>query len=159
MIDHLDSAQTDSFDYSSIEAICGGSKQLMVYGFSHCGWDRMLSLLSSDISPFKQIFDHELGWQTDPPPKTLEGFPMVQIPHAGSLASECKAGITNLILTNFLRKKKQQPIIPLLFLLDREQNPYPIFARDIAGRGGYGDFLPTSALYIRRVLIFNDLRF
>ena len=80
MIDHLDSAQTDSF-YSSIEALWGGSKQLMVYGFGHCQWTRMLSLLSSDASPFKQIFSHELGLQTDPAPKTLEGFPMVQIPY------------------------------------------------------------------------------
>ncbi len=133
-------------DYESIKAICGDSKQVMVYGFGHCGWWWMLGKLRDNDSPFQRVFSFKVGTVKSPPPKTLEGHEIIQIPTKPSSYSECKAGITNLVLTNYLRKQNNQPIIPLIFLVDVSDNQFPLSAAEIAGRTDSDKLITHSEL-------------
>lgn len=68
---------------------------------------------------------------------TLEGWKIEQIPLISKEADksrECKMGLTNMILENYKRKIRGVPLIIILFVVDRDENPYTDDIQWIASR-------------------------
>lgn len=154
-------------DAVSVLNLSNGSGQFMVYGWEHCKYHQVASVLSSMSRgwrddhdfPVAKIFISKAG---DPSADTrecttCEGRNIRQIDwdqqNATSLqltSRTCKTGITNLVRENLLREAEGLPIIPCLFCSDIDGNPYPLEPDDIADRGSViHNFITTKEL--RRV--------
>jgi hypothetical protein len=127
----------NKLDFDSINTICGNSKQVMVYGWSHCKYEKIADLLkTSPNSPMKKVFDSYLGLKSSAEErKTCEGtvIEQLKVPLNGMLRP-CKAALTNLVLENYKRMKEAKPLIPLIFCYDIEGNRYPSNEETITSR-------------------------
>lgn len=135
--------------------ICDGADHVMVYGWTHCGYEMVIAHLNveseSEHFPIQRIVTHAVGdflWDDDSS-ASLEGrklnvlrFKRANYQEAEhqngnepileqqdirhSLQRECKTAITNVVLENYKRKKEGLPLIPVLFAIDIDGNPTPL---------------------------------
>ena len=125
--------------------------QIAVYGYQECRYEDLIEELKyptgERASPVQRVFDYKIG--INPPPKenkiiTLEGRRMRQItyltnPIVTSLdekqvkhlqrqqdSRSYKAGLNTIVLENCIRRKEGLPLIQLLFVVDTDDNKYPL---------------------------------
>lgn len=135
-IEELFSAEStmDLIKLKNIKRIVGDSKQVMVYGFAHCFYNE-ISLALREKPYSLHTFSHAVS-QNDPNDRTtLEGRVMSRI-SAGSLDinscsrmiinDNCKSGLTTLVFENFKRSIQGLHLIPILFCIDINENPFPL---------------------------------
>ena len=131
MIHHHQNPVIDRLDFASVNTICKGSKQVVVYGYGYCGYGGLLKKMNEPGSPIEKILDCSLG-NNDAKFKTLEGRVITPI-NAGidklpdtiegnvKLCSRmCKAGLTNIVVENYKRKAEGLTLIPIIFCIDVE---------------------------------------
>lgn len=120
-----------NINLDSVKDICVNANQVMIYGWRSCGYEEVIARLKKNDSPIRKVFD----WCPDVNEKTLEGksFEKIRMKN-GSLETICKTRITMLVLENYKRKQKDQPIIPLIFLYDIEDNPFQTTPSTITSR-------------------------
>jgi hypothetical protein len=144
----------------SIQNICENSKQVMIYGWKHCGFYELNPFFSyNKNSPFKKVFTYHAGEHDQPKSSrtTLEARVMDQIQVANegefdekAFTRPCKAALTNLILENYKRTKEKKQLIPIIFFTDIDNNRHPANARTITSREFPGNNLVTNS-ELRRV--------
>lgn len=140
-------------NYDSVKAICENATQAMIYGWEHCKYDEVFLALKKEDSPLKKVFDWSIA-DLDHKEKTvdfrttLEGREIKQFAYDGKNNYEevFKTGITNLIWENYQRHNEEKHIIPLIFCVDIDDNPYPTSPAKIASRDEENDFSTHSEL-------------
>jgi len=136
------------FDVASINKACRDSEQIMVYGWEHTEYEQLSIFAGNIMRPAKRVFDYNLGRLEDlQRMKTLEGriFERIsfedchevdedesdvserteEVEDVETVKKIAKSALVNLILENCKRKKESLPLIPLLFVIDIDDNPYP----------------------------------
>ena len=112
-------------NYSSVlQCIGQDATQAVVYGFASTRYLRVLDALQETESPLHKVFDYHIGkkgFVTDDG-DSIDPFP-IDTPTDGDfwaegVARKCKAGVTNLILANFMRQMDGRPLIPLIFCIE-----------------------------------------
>jgi len=164
-------------DFESVKTICRLSQQVMVCGYSHCEYARIFDALDEGVwsreGLVKRVFTTLIGttFAEDRPFRTtLEGSVIEQIeeiPQETDIdkrkicARESKAAITNLVFENFKREKRGLAPIPLIFCIDRSENPYSLHPVNFLSKEKEVNDLVTHA-EIRRMYklcsSFADLR-
>src|SRR5437763_1694118 len=130
----------NKLDMDSVKKVCGKSEEVMVYGWKHCGYSQLSTRLEQPDSPIKRVFDWSLGSmdtaiKTPDKATTLEGRKIEQVPvpdmkkfasrrKENDCARFCKLGLTNIVLENYKRLKENKALIPILFVFDRDNNPF-----------------------------------
>lgn len=120
-------------NYLSVKALCGESKQAMVYGFERCAYQDVADVLG------KFYLEKVFNWFVGDPTKaviirtTIEGRVIEQLPIKPYPPSELpapsqrhKAGLSNIVLENYKRAKVGLPLIPIIFCVDIDSNSRPI---------------------------------
>ena len=136
----------NKLDFDNVSNICENSKQVMVYGWSHCGYEEIAELLkTSRNSSIKKVFNSFLGLKLPAKAealKTCEGtfIEQIQVPLKKPyeltqvINGQCKAALANLVLENYKRIKEGKQIIPLMFCYDIDENPHPSDEKNITSR-------------------------
>ena len=126
---------------NSLSQVAKGSNQVMIYGWGHCGYDKMTTGTEAASvfdrnSSIKRVFSFKLGnplfseYLTDSV-TTLEGRRMNLLDYARgegqqkSTSRKCKTAITNVVLENYKRQKEGLSLIPVIFAIDISNNPKP----------------------------------
>lgn len=117
----------------SLKKICGESNQVLVYGFDDCEYEKVYAFLSKNSKvkgfPIQRVFNWALGMSSiaDIAPKevtTLEGRKMNWFPSKEGdqrdTTRHCKAGLANLVMENYKRKREGLPLIPAIFCLEKD---------------------------------------
>jgi hypothetical protein len=122
-----------------------GPRKIAVYGFEHCKWGVIKTLLSvaklpdssgSSQRAFAQVLDY-----------CSKSY---IIPNSGP-ASNMKAFLTSILFENYIKKKKGKNLIPVLFCGDVNNNPYPPTPEKITSKlPGYNELFGHKE--IRRIL-------
>lgn len=127
---------------SAAKKICN-SDQIMVYGYQHCNYlDIIDQFDDSTTSPYKKVFGYECG-DASSEHETLEGSKITKISYDSTTkdlektARWSKSGIVNIVFENFKRKKLGMPIIPIMFCVDINDNPYGYSLADITSKKPY----------------------
>ncbi len=137
--------EMSGINFLSLEKVCHPSQQLMVYGWAHTDYTEVIDFLKcideDTNTSIRKYFDCWLGdkFKKDARVTTLEGRKMERIeydsiPNAEHCAKMCKSAIVNLVLENCKRIKDALCLIPLLFCIDIDNNPYPKTVDSIATR-------------------------
>jgi hypothetical protein len=150
-----------SFDlnYKSVTNICKNSDQVMVYGYGHCKYVEVAAALKSSHSPIKKVFDVNIGKNTSDLGARITAdshtlidqvdiTPIMGLEYPGvhkQCARECKAALTNLVFENYKRKQQGLPIIPVLFCIDIDGNPFPISVENMTSKQAALNSLITHA--------------
>lgn len=119
------SSVKDNFDVDSVKKIIGESKQVTVYGWSHCHYGAVSDALTRDL----KVFDYRLGNDYESS-ETLERQKIEKMNVYTDSKSEkefhrkCKIGISNLLLENYKRCKEGKEFIPLIFCIDTDNNEF-----------------------------------
>jgi hypothetical protein len=127
----------DKLNVNSVKRVFGESKQVMVYGWLHCHYQRVRAQLQKPL--IEKVYNCNFGDKLDNT-RTLEGRLVEGIERVrGETFQEgvsrlCKTGITNLVLENYKRKKEGLPVIPMIFCFDIDDNPFRIDATSISSR-------------------------
>lgn len=115
-------SHTFSLDLTSVEALAAGSDQVAVYGWKHCHYIQVMDAIrpSDNFAITAYSFsDLNFGF-------TKEGRCFgVLTPRKGIPNEFCYIGLANLVLENWKRIQEQKKVIPLIFCLDMNNNPYP----------------------------------
>lgn len=119
-------------DLSKFTSVCAPNKQVMVYGIASCDYNDILSWLRELKwdGDYKDVFSYLLG-QSEQHNKgmlankehiTSENKVIEKINHSGDLCSktQCKAGLINMIIENLKRKEEGKPIIPIVFVVEKD---------------------------------------
>lgn len=126
-----DEEEEFQLDAESVRAVCGSSRQAMVYGFKASKYEEIGHWLCKKKSPIKKLFDWSMGYRgTDSSViTTLEGRKIHQFSYKRSdsphktIGRQCKAALTNLVWENYQRRLKGLPVIPLVFCIDNDEKP------------------------------------
>ena len=98
-------------NFDSYRSIAKGSEQMVLYGWQKC----LFEVLDSNrlVIKIKKIITYRIG-DLSRCIKTLEErtIEQIQLDDSEDIDQICKAGIVNLILENYKRKKEDLPIIP-----------------------------------------------
>ncbi len=124
-------------DYDSFEKISGGNSQVSLYGWDHCGYIAIARALSAGDDTHKpvRVFDYTLGDLANKPSPTIEGRVPYQMDHERKdVKAISKNGISSLVIENYARSVASLPLIPLIFCVDIEGNPYPTTPETIVSR-------------------------
>lgn len=121
-------------DYNSVKKIIPDANQAMVYGWGHCKYQHVTEALRLAGSPVQKVFDCSVGSKAADVGKktTVEGkvIEQLEVNSGKDLSRQCKAGLTNLIFENYLRKQQGLPLIPIIFCVDIDDNPFPTTTPD-----------------------------
>lgn len=126
-------------NYDSVKTICGKAEQAMIYGWHHCKYTELFAVLQQEQSTLKKVFNWTIALTQlhgeNLIHETLEGRKIKQFEYnEDSLNGEYKVGITNLIWENYLRHIEGKSLIPLIFCIDIDKNPYPTTLVNIASK-------------------------
>ena len=142
--DGMVSLGTFRFHLPSTDKICGRTEEVMVYGFQHCRYTQVTEALRSDSSSFKKVYDCSIGGPYAPEAfmNTLEGKRLyqIEIPELDTenvvreLKQYCKAGLVNMVIENVKRDRQQKKLIPLLFIVDIDENPHSLTPDAVANK-------------------------
>lgn len=132
-------------NYSSLEKICASSNQVMIYGWKHTGYDKIVNQLQKPNTKYqtsiRKCFDWKLGknYLNEEDLMTYDYRIIEQIKQPVVLtpdhvAKSCKTALVNLVLENCKRAKEHLPLIPLVFCVDAGNNPHPFSIESIASR-------------------------
>lgn len=141
------------------DVLLSETTQIAIYGYQECRYEDLIDELKYPVgnrsSPVQKIFDYQIG--VNPQPKnnkitTLEGRRMRQITYpTNSIDSTLdekqvkllerqqnsrsyKAGLNTIVLENYLRRKEGLPLIQLLFVVDTDDNEYPLTPESLCSR-------------------------
>jgi hypothetical protein len=114
MINNLINPSLINLDNESVQKLCAPSKQVMVYGFTHCGYGAICKKLGENNPVVKKLLDCSLG-NYEVPFKTIEGRNIEQIrfdmPIEDTAEANikicnrmCKTGLVNIVLENYIYK-------------------------------------------------------
>jgi hypothetical protein len=123
-------------DINSVKTVCGSSSQVMVYGRASCRYEQIGLLLTQQPDlHIKKTFQFKLGNPYEYE-ITLEGnqFEKMQLTLPLTISRICKAGLVNMVIENYRRIQQDLPLIPILFIITREQDPLPISAESLTSR-------------------------
>lgn len=127
----------DHFDFDSVKKIIGESKQVSVYGWSHCYYETIGKVFSNHL---EKVFNYRLGSCYNSG-RTLEGreIEKIKIPWdpdypVREFRRKCRHGITNLLLENYKRYKECRDIIPLVFCIDIDENKFTTNSETISSK-------------------------
>lgn len=101
------------------EVIGPSAREVMVYGFHATKYSKVIDALSEPVHAIQRIFDYSIGSKENRP--SHNDSPIEMIPTGGTPFDCqfnkrcCKMGISTLVLENFKRKLRGDPIIPLIF--------------------------------------------
>jgi hypothetical protein len=109
--------------------ICN-SPYAMVFGFASCHYNEVAEGLRAS-SLFTHIFNYTIGYERDD-----EAFevspPISQIKTNKTGTSDtCKAALVNIVFENYKRKQQGKPLIPVLFVIDCENNRHSLTSNSI----------------------------
>lgn len=106
-------------------------EQIVIYGWEHC----LYSFVNAALSKiFKKVFDYRV---TDKNRITLEGHHVEAIAYSPSISPlkrKCKMGLVNVVFENYKRSLNQMPLIPILFVVDIDENPFPMSSSSLTSR-------------------------
>lgn len=102
-------------DYSSVEKICGDSKEVMVFGFTDTKYKNIIKLLNSFEGSSIEGCEYRLACGG----KTLDGRVIQRICHSGPAYKE---SLVNIVYENYLRSKLNLPFIRVLFCIEMEDD-------------------------------------
>lgn len=157
----------DKFD--SLKAIVDNSNQVMVYGWKHCAYGDLMDELTSHPDSFvEKVYSSDFG--SPLVSTTLEGhivekFNVIQEfigclfgeAQKQILRSQCKSGLTYLLLENYKRHKENMEIIPVIFCVDCDANQFPPFtAAGLSSKEDDLNYLITHC-ELRRVFKHHEL--
>jgi len=125
-------------NYETVAKITQGSKQACIYGFSSCLYSVIYDLCQEEGSCLERVYDYRIGDIFEDAGlrsrRTLEGHLMVQIGATSEKRGCFKAALVVLIFENYRRYHERLPLIPLLFCLDIDDNPFPLRPEDMTAR-------------------------
>jgi hypothetical protein len=144
-IDSIFTKENLNINKASYKEIAGPTEEVMVYGFEHCKYKEVISILKNH-----GIFKKVDKW--DDFDKTLEGRDVSLVllksaaadlfksifnsgPLAGAkdwFAVRCKESLLNICVENYQRSLESRPLIPVIYCVDIENNPYPFEAKNVA---------------------------
>lgn len=119
-------------DLNDFISQCAPYQQAMIYGRAACGYMEISGWLEDQKiqGHFRDVFDCFLGEaERDKEEdyaslqhKTSDKRVIRKINHEGSFLStcECKAGLVNMVIENFKRKQDGIPIIPIIFVVEKD---------------------------------------
>ena len=120
---------------ASINKICP-NKEIMVYGFDHCHYLKVTRFFENHGV---EVYTYELGYDLD-----NSGVKKIYQIRSGyqegcerrhqKLRRICKSGLVNMVLENLKSQKIGKPLVPIIFCVDRDQNPYPLSSGKIISR-------------------------
>jgi hypothetical protein len=102
-----------NINYNSVRPICGASDQIVVYGYSSCGYLAVKRQLSKS-NIFKNVFGFEINDDRfgenilECIPNNKRTSPYRTPGKYAELTRECKAGLVAVVLENYKRIKQGQ---------------------------------------------------
>lgn len=120
---------------SGISNILYNSRQAVFYGFNHCRYDELPQFFITNkiIDRAFKWFTFGMGFNSD---KTLEGR-TIGVITSKDLRLSCKSLITLVIIENYKRKKEGLDLIPIIFVVDIDNNPYPMTVESVTTKEAY----------------------
>lgn len=115
-------------DKPSFKEAIGESKEALVYGFSHCGYQFVGDILKKEIEGFSQSHNYDIGYPTLATKIDGRSIDKISITSTDKdssstvLSRVCKSAIVNLVLENYKREKSGDKPIHLIFCIDDNQN-------------------------------------
>lgn len=115
-----------SLDPESVRSIIGKeTKQVMVFGFASARYMHVIEHLDEAQHKIQKVFTYRIGEDiphgTDQT-HTAEGTKIIPVLREygknKAIARQCKTAISTLIVENYRRKKKGEPLIPLIFCVE-----------------------------------------
>jgi len=110
----------------------------MVYGFSSCYYNEVAGALSSQVS---RIYSYELGKDGSQWVKFLSGSSALDEMNQDDWIDKkrnarwCKTALVKIVLKNVQNhRSKKAPLIPVVFCIDRENNPYPFSVENLLSK-------------------------
>lgn len=119
-------------DLNDFISQCAPHQQAMIYGTAACGYLEIGEWLEDQQAQgnFRDVFNCFLGQEecnkeedyTSLQHKTSDKRVIRRINHGGGFLSkcECKAGLVNMVIENFKRKHVGIPIIPIVFVVEKD---------------------------------------
>lgn len=117
---------------------CAPHRQAMIYGTKTCHYLEIGGWLENQqaLGHFRDVFDCYLGQEECDKEedcislqhKTSDNRIIRKIRHGTGFLSrwECKAGLVNIVIENFKRKKDCVPIIPVVFVVEKDDSKLDI---------------------------------
>lgn len=141
-----------SIDINSVTSIVKESEEVVIYGFGSCHYEDIYSILTAildrniRVGLIKLMHDFSVR-------NTLEGTNISRVQYkgdVGGLKRQCKTTVTNIVLENLLRLQTNKKIIPVIFCIDTDNNPYPFSIENMLTKEAALNFLITHA-ELRRI--------
>src|SRR5579883_2702248 len=118
------------FNVDSTLEICKPSRQVVVYGFSHCNYLQVMSAIYRTKS-FDRVYDAKLSDYRPEDRTTTEN----RVIDSFCSGNNFKATLVDIVFENFQRKKLGLPVIPVLFCVDIDNNRYPLTPEFLCKKG------------------------
>lgn len=116
-----------SIDLSSLKAIIGDSREVMVYGIAECQY----MSIKYDIKNIGIIQAYDFETIKYMPMEFILDLTQDNTTDISKIRAQCKANLTSLLIENYKRIKSGQPIIPLIFCVGLKVNNSNQFTLDI----------------------------
>lgn len=134
---------TFTIEKSSYNKIAGNAQEVVVYGFEHCKYKDVARALKNTVwkvgkwDDFDKTFDERnvknITLKTDAKDLFQSVFKSGLTDGTKAwFAGRCKETLLNLCVENYKRSLEGRPIIPLIYCVDIEKNPYSFEAKNIA---------------------------
>jgi len=113
------------------------NKQAMIYGFNHCDYTKVIDWLRvcTKVGEFNDVFSYNLGQPRNIKKMvcghlesdiTSEKRKIKRINHDNRKAQPYKAGLVNLVIENYKRTLVDLPIIPIIFIVGKDNTQLDI---------------------------------
>lgn len=117
-----------TIDLASVKNICGDSKEVVVYGFASCKYSEIDTALCSEKYKSSQFWNFSRSFHYNICP-----FKLVERDHYDSLpGGRCKDIIADVILENYKRSLKNEPLIVILFCINYENKSHEAFTKNLS---------------------------
>src|SRR5579885_2833805 len=146
-------------DPASIVKLCPKASEITVYGWDHCQYHNVCDVLPTIIKlenfPIKKVFFCAVGnsFSTDEEATlSLEKRKLNILTYSDSedwvkkAARPCKTGLANIILENCKRKEEGKSRIPILFLIDTDENRHPTTPESMTAKNGLNSLVTNKEL-------------
>jgi hypothetical protein len=136
----------NKLDVTSLNEICGGSKQIAVYGWTHCFYQTLkLNIIG------REIINNIDCWNSEA--RKIERVAVYINPKGKEYWKEL---LTNIVFENCKRSKMHLPIIPIIFCIDIDNNPYITSSKTIFSRNPEDNSRVTNAELRRAYKLCNQ---
>ncbi len=151
-------------------AKCGITEEAMVYGFEHCYYKNIGKVLENRCQV--RLYDCQLGDDIcflNPPGVSFlrkNGDRLHQISSGAASATKkskdqvtrrvCKTALVNLVLENFQRSKEGNPLVPIVFCIDKDNNEYELTSEALLSKAYRTR--PHGARALKSTITVSELR-